>query len=215
MLPQAIALVPTSIIVGVLITRLNCFRWAVWSGWLIVTISTGLVVIWSTKTSPATWVPIMFIIGIGHGLILNAQNFATQAIALPRDEAGAATMYAFLRSLGSAIGVGVGGSVFQNVMAIKLKQYGLPIEYAMNAESYISTLWEPIDPILHRQVLDAYVHGVRGTFGFFCGCAGLAGLASIFIQHFDMNKELESDHRLDRMCGARASKQYPSQEQAA
>lgn len=48
-------------------------------------------------------------------MVLNAQNYATQAIAQPRDEAAAAAMYVFLRSFDMAMGVGVGGSVFQNV----------------------------------------------------------------------------------------------------
>jgi hypothetical protein len=139
----------------------------------------------------------MVIVGIGHGLVLNAQNFATQAIALPRDEASAAAMYAFLRSFGMALGVGIGGSMFQNVMIIKLNQYGLPIEIARNAEAYIHELWSmSADSVLHQQILDAYVYGIRGTFGLFCGMAGLAGLASLFIRHFDLNKELDSEHKL-------------------
>ncbi|TLD36664.1 hypothetical protein E2P81_ATG02446 [Venturia nashicola] len=213
MLPQALALVPISIIIGGLITRFARFRWAIWSGWAIVTLGTGLIIIWGPNTSPGAWIPIMVIVGIGHGLVLSAQNFATQAIALPRDEASAAAMYAFLRSLGSAIGVGIGGSVFQNAMATKLKQYGLPDSIAKNAESYISThLWkEPIDTAVHRHAINAYVYGLRSTFAFFCGMAGLAGIASLFIKHFDMNKELNSDHKLSQMRG-RGPKQHPLQE---
>jgi hypothetical protein len=208
MLPQAFALIPASIIVGGVITRLNHFRWAIWSGWLLVTISTGLVVLWGPDTSCAIWVPIMIVVGIGHGLILNAQNFATQAIAQPRDEANAAAMYAFLRSLGSALGVGIGGSVFQNIMVLRLNHYGLPIEIARNAEGYIHELWSmPTNSVLHQHVVDAYVYGIRGTFGLFCGMAGLAGLASLLIKHFDMNKELESDHKLGQIRGTKAFKQ--------
>ena len=184
-------------IVGGFITRLNHFRWAIWSGWLIVTISTGLVARWGADTPPAIWAPIMIIVGIGHGLILNAQNFATQAIALPKDEASAAAMYAFLRSLGAALGVGIGGSVFQNIMMIKLRQYGLPVTIARDAEGWINQVWTmPIGSPLHVQLIDAYVYGIRGTFGLFCGMAGLAGLASLFIKHFDMNKQLDSEHKL-------------------
>jgi hypothetical protein len=146
----------------------------------------------------------MIIVGIGHGLVLNAQNFATQAIALPKDEASAAGMYAFLRSLGSALGVGIGGSIFQNFMRLRLKHYGLPVEIATNAEGYIRELWAmPADSTLHRQVLDAYVFGIRGTFGVFCGMAGLAGFASLLIKHFDMNKQLDSDHKLGQMRGTK------------
>jgi len=156
-------------------------------------------IIWDQNTPKAGWAITMVFVGIGHGLVLNAQNFATQAIALPKDEAAAAAMYAFLRALGMALGVGIGGSVFENVMIAKLTEYGLPIEIARNAEAYIKTLWEtPHDSLLHQQVLESYVFGLRGTFSLFCGIAGLAGIASCFIGHFDLNKELDSEHKLDK-----------------
>jgi hypothetical protein len=191
MFPTTTSLVPASIVVGVIVTRINHFRWAIWSGWLAATLASGLMVMWDVNTNTATWAV------IGHGLALNAQNFATQAIALPGDEAAAAAMYAFLRSLGMALGVGIGGSIFQNVMKIKLVQLGLPVEIAKNAEAYIRVIKTlPMDSIYKDNVLESYVYGLRGVYGVYCGMAGLAGIASLFIGHFDLNKELSSEHKL-------------------
>jgi len=183
--------------VGVIVTRINHFRWAIWIGWLVTILGTGLMILWDVNTSIATWVSILVILGIGHGLVLNAQNFATQAIALPRDEAAAAAMYAFLRSFGMALGVGICGSVFQNVMKLKLEQLGLPVEIARNAEAYISVLHTlPDDSAFKGKILESYVYGLRGVFGLLCGLAGVAGLTSLIIRHFDLNKELETEHML-------------------
>jgi hypothetical protein len=196
--PTTCSLIPASVIVGIVVSRLNHVRWAIWSGWLVTTLGTGLMILWDVDTSKAAWAPILVVLGLGHGLVLNAQNFATQAIALPKDEAAAAAMYAFLRSLGMAVGVGVGGSVFQNVMKRKLVQFGLPVEIARNAEGYIAVLHTlPADSAMKSQVLESFVYGLRGVYGLYCGMAGLAGILSLAIRHFDLDKELETEHKLE------------------
>lgn len=196
--PTTCSLIPASVIVGIAVSRLSHVRWAIWSGWIVTTLGTGLMVLWDVDSSKTTWAPILVVLGLGHGLVLNAQNFATQAIALPKDEAAAAAMYAFLRSLGMAVGVGVGGSIFQNVMKIKLLQFGLPVEIARNAEGYIAVLHTlPADSVMKSQVLESYVYGLKGVYGLYCGMAGFASILSLAIRHFDLNKELESEHKLE------------------
>jgi hypothetical protein len=107
--PVFLSLILAPVTVGALITRVNNFRWAIWSGWAITTLGTGLTLIWDVNTSTAVWAIILKVLGIGHGLLLNAQNFATQAICLAKDEASAAAIYAFMRSIRMAISVGIGG----------------------------------------------------------------------------------------------------------
>jgi hypothetical protein len=71
------------------------------------------------------------------------------------------------------------------------------MEIADDSAAYIATLKTlPDSSVLKTQVLQAYVNGFRGVYGGFCGIAGLAGTASLFIRHFDMNKVLESEHKL-------------------
>jgi hypothetical protein len=59
------------------------------------------------------------------------------------------------------------------------------MEIADDSAAYIATL---------KTLPDS--SGFRGVYGGFCGIAGLAGTASLFIRHFDMNKVLESEHKL-------------------
>jgi MFS family permease len=213
-LPITLTLIPTSVVIGAIVTRVNSYRWAIWAGWAVTTLACGLTILWDTNTSTATWVIILMLLGFGHGFVLNAQNFATQAICLPHDEASAAAMYAFLRSFGAAIGVGIGGTVFQNVMKIKLAQFELPVEIARDAESYIVTLVSlPASPF-KTHVLESYVYGVHGVYGALCGLAGVAGLLSLFIKHFDMNKELEGTHTLQEIRISRLLQTAESKRQA-
>ncbi|KAK8002396.1 hypothetical protein PG989_002115 [Apiospora arundinis] len=166
--PVMFTLVPGSIITGALVTRLNNYRWAIWIGWVLCAVGSGLTVLWDLDTPVWQWVITLIIVGLGHGAILNAQNFATQAMCKPGEEGAAAGMYGFVRQFGTAVGVGIGGSAFQNVMAKKLEWEGLPSSLADNAEAFVETL---------RKMPD-------GT------------PRSLFIKHCDMNKAIDTEHQL-------------------
>ncbi|KAF4627889.1 hypothetical protein G7Y89_g10263 [Cudoniella acicularis] len=170
LLPIMLALIPTSIVIGALVTRLGRFRWAIWSGWAIMTLGSGITILWTTNTSTATLLGTSVILGVGHGLVLNAQNFATQAICKPREEGYAAAMYAFMRGSGMAIGVGIGGSVFQNVFRSKLIALDLDPTIAMNFEAFIFEMASlPDADEMKIKVLQACTFGFHGVYGFYTG----------------------------------------------
>lgn len=196
LLPVMVTLVPASIITGLLITRFNGYRWPIWAGWVVLTIGCGLTTMWGTHTHIGVWVITLIILGFGHGSILNAQNFASQAICVDGEEGAAAAMYGFMRHFGTALGVGIGGTTFQNVMALKLRWLGLSTEIAKNAEAFISQLVAmPAGPD-KSQILASYVYGFKGVFRVYLGISGVAFFVSLLIRHYDMNKELRTDHQL-------------------
>ncbi|KAG8169613.1 hypothetical protein KVR01_000358 [Diaporthe batatas] len=198
LLPVMLTLVPGSIITGVLITRWNGYRWPIWSGWVVTTIACGLSTMWDADTSIGIWVVTLILLGFGHGAVLNAQNFASQAICNDGEEAAAAAMYGFLRHFGTALGVGIGGSAFQNIMALKLSWTDLPdgAEIAKNAEAFIVQLLEmPASP-QKTTIVDGYVFGFQGVYRVYLGISAVAFLISLTIKHYDMNKELATDHQL-------------------
>lgn len=196
-----LTLIPTAVVVGATITRTGSFRWAIWTGWGLATLATGVTISWSRHTGTGGWVVVLIVLGVGHGLLLNALNCASQAVSLPGDEGAAAAMYAFLRSFGMAVGVGVGGSIFQNVMQAKLSALHLPPSIAANAEAYLAVLREmghDRESLGQRDaVIAAYTAGFRGVFGFFCALGGLSLVLACLIRHFEINKELTTEHTVD------------------
>lgn len=195
--PVMITLVPGSVVVGNLVTRLNNYRYAIWGGWFLTTVASGLMILWDVDTSIAQWAVTLVILGFGHGAILNAQNFATQAMCKPGEEGAAAAMYGFMRQFGTALGVCIGGSAFQNVMSLKLSWQGLPDEIAKNAEGYVEQLWAMPDDPQRTTILNAYVFGFRGVYAVYVGAAGVALVVSVLgIEHYDMNKEIVTEHKL-------------------
>lgn len=208
MLPATLTVTCAGIICGRLVTRYNNYCWPVRVGWFIACIGAGLFLIWPHHDGAWVWVFTYLVIGVGQGAVLNAQNFASQAMCKQGDEAAAASMYAFVRQFGMALGVGIGGTTFQNIMAIKLRWLDLPVEIAKQAESYISVLHELPDGIYKDSVIEAYKFGFTGLYAFYVGVSVVAlVLCLLFIKNVDLTRRLESEHRLD---GSRWEKKQPN-----
>ena len=195
-LPVLLALIPSSVVVGTAITRSGKYLWAIAIGWILTTLGTGLTISWDRKTHTAVWAVELIIFGLGHGLNLNALNTASQAVSKPGDEGSAVGMYAFLRSFGMAVGVGVSGSVFQNVMKSKLTDLGLSTAIATDAEAYLQVLTKMPDGPERQAIIAAYVHGFRGVYAFLTALAGVALFIGLFIKHHEINKELITEHKV-------------------
>lgn len=110
--PAVCLLVPGSVVVAILASRLGHFRWAIWLGWSVTLIACGLFTIFDEHTNKTVFALALAVFGVGNGMVLTSVNVATQAIAnqtmaKKEDRAMAACMYGFMRSLGMPIGVAV------------------------------------------------------------------------------------------------------------
>ncbi|KAI1378051.1 major facilitator superfamily transporter [Hypoxylon crocopeplum] len=197
-LPNLLAFSVAGIITGRLVTRFNNFRWAIWIGWFFGCVGAAMYTVWRINDSAPVWVISFLIGGLSHGTILNAQNFATQAMCKPGDEGAAAAMYIFSRQFGMALGVGIGSSTFQNVMKLKLRWEGLPTEIADYAEAYIPTLHGLPAGHTRDAIYDAYRFGFQIVVATWLALSVvILFLCLVFIKHADMNRKLSSDHQLD------------------
>jgi EmrB/QacA subfamily drug resistance transporter len=198
--PATCLLLPGSAVVSLLITRLGHFRVFVWLGWIISTAGAGLLILLNARTKTWYWALVFAVFGLGMGMILSSVNFATQANAKVRDAGRAAAMYAFMRSLGMAVGVAISGSVFQNLMSSKLAGLGLETDIAKNAESYVAVLrkLEVENPPAASDVLSAYVRGFWGVWVVMTGICGLGLVLSMCVKHGVMERRLDSQYTLDR-----------------
>ena len=192
-------LFPSSSVAGIVVSRTGHFRWAIWTGWTITTLGTGLLLEFGTHTSTAAWASIFCVIGFGHGFLLSALGVAAQAAADPKDAAHAVAMYTFMRTLGMVIGVAIGGSIFQNRLPGYLENAGVPIasavEVLQNADGYVTILQTIPKASSYRQaIVGAYAQALRAVFGSLTGISALGGLVSLAIRHHDMDRGLDSEH---------------------
>jgi MFS family permease len=200
LLAVAALVLPGSIVVSALITRLGTYRWAIWIGWTVTTLGCGLLILLDEHTSSAVYSTALSVLGLGLGMILSSVNFATQASVVDTADSGrAAGMYAFMRTLGMTLGVALGGTIFQNLMKQKLRDLGLPEAIAMNAEAYVQFLREmPVDDPTRVGVLKAYASGFRGVFVAETVIAVVALVGTGLVRHFSMDRILESKFRIEK-----------------
>ncbi|KAI1260528.1 major facilitator superfamily transporter [Xylariaceae sp. FL1019] len=198
LLPNLLPFSISGIIIGRLVTRFNSFRWAIWAGWFFSAVGTAFYTVWHVNSSKPVWVIGLFIGGTSHGAILTAQNFATQAMCRDGSEGAAAAMYIFFRQFGIALGVGIGATIFQNALKMKLLWSGLPANIAYEANTYIPILHSLPDGPMKDAITDAYSFGFQIIFATWLGISIVTLLFSVvFIRHADMNRKLATEHRLD------------------
>lgn len=197
LMPLSVSLLPTSIIVGRLMTKFGRFRWAIWCGWAITIAGTGMLVLLDVHIRTYAWILIFVVVGLGHGLILMSLNFSIQAMSDSHNVAYAAAMYTFTRTFGMCIGVAIGGAVFQNQLKKHLVDQGLLTSVATDAEGFVVNLkaLAKTSPQYQNYTL-AYAKSFENVFEVLTALAGLAGLLSLLIKEFSMDKELDSEHVL-------------------
>lgn len=201
-LPQSLTVVPCAMVVGVVAAKTGHYRWALWVGWVLATMGSGLLYLLSPSTTIPAWVFLMLVSGIGIGLLFPAMALAIQASAPPKDIAIAAAMFTFFRCFGQTIGVAIGGVVFQNRMAANLASYpslsGSATSYSVDVVSLIRQINAMPNSDPRKAILRlALSHSIRPIWALMCGLAGLALFTTIFIKHYDLNQKLSTEQGFD------------------
>ncbi|KAK0648589.1 major facilitator superfamily domain-containing protein [Cercophora newfieldiana] len=189
--PVTCFLLPGSIVISVIVSRIGRFRWAIWAGWIISGVGCGLFELFDQDTPTPVWAVILAVFGVGQGMLLTSINVGIQAISRTEDAGRAAAMYAFMRTLGMSIGVAIGGTAFQNVMVGELRSLGLPESIAHNSEAFVKEMeaMDPSDPV-RIGAMQAYVKGFHGVYWIVTASACAAFVASLFIKRHSMDKLL-------------------------
>ena len=83
------------------------------------------------------------------------------------------------------VGVAMGGTVFQNLMKQKLREVGLDVAIAANAEGFVSVLHGlAVDDSTRVLALESYVRGFKAVFIFMTAISVVALLVSGIDQAF-------------------------------
>ena len=200
LLPMFCGVAPAGALVGVAISRMGTWKWAVWLGWTINSIGSGLLILLDQNTPPIAWIFIFLIIGVGQGLLLSAHNFAVQATAGVKDAAYAAALFAFMRGVGLCLGVAIGGMIFQNQLQKSLEGNGIPINISHDPGAFLyilELLTLPASSPTRIQIISAFLEAFRFLFEILAGisCFGLL-LSFTITGNFSLDRALQSEHIL-------------------
>lgn len=200
--PQTFTVAPCAVVVGILITITGKYRWAVWMGWVLSTIGMGLMCIIKRDTSIPGWIFLNIVPGLGLGALFPSLGYAVQASADPSNLAIAVAMFSFFRALGQAIGVAVGGVVFQNRMYSNLLKYPvlapMASAYSKDAAGLVQVIRAMPDGINKIDLKDAYTDSLRVVWIVCCAISAVALAFSLLTKEYDLDRALETEQGLDR-----------------
>jgi hypothetical protein len=165
-----------------LIKLLKRYRPALHSGWFIVTLGTGLLIVLQTGTSVVAFIFITFISGIGLGILYKAQPWTITSFCPPHLLPSVTAATIFFRTIGQMLGVALTGVIFQNGLQIGMAQaeYADINEFASVWASRALALIPPLQQLdsvdMRTQAASGYLVGLRGVW---IMCVVMAALATI------------------------------------
>lgn len=179
------AVVPVSVITGLLITKSGYYRWAIWLGWCVSILGLGLLTLLDVETPTAVWVLISICAGAGQGLLLVSHSAAMRVSCGKADKSHAVSMYAFLRSFAFAMAVILNYAAYQNFLLTRLRHDGLPIEIALDFEGFVPVLQSLADDDPEKlRIQLAYAWAFKMLFATLTGIGGFGGMLSLLVKHF-------------------------------
>lgn len=198
--PETFTVAPSAMAVGFAVTYTGKYRWAIWLGWILSTIGLGLMCVIKSDTSVAGWIFLNIVPGLGLGVLFPSLGFAIQASATNENLAIAVAMFSFFRAFGQAIGVAIGGVVFQNQMHSHLLTYPalapMADQYSRDAAGLVQILKSMPDGDDKSNLRTAYTDSLRIVWAVCCAISGVALLLSLLTESYDLNQALSSKQGL-------------------
>lgn len=196
--PETFTVAPAAVVAGIIITKIGTFRWAVWSGWAITVLGLGILYLMDVNTTTLQWIFLNLVPGIGTGLLYPALQFSVQSATSDENMASAVAMYSFFRAMGQALGVAVGGTVFQNQLFSKIRDHAelapLAGEYSKNAAA-LAQIIRTMQPGSNRtDLIQAYADALKTVWLVMCGLAGGGLLLGFLIRNLPLDRLLVSPH---------------------
>ncbi|OOF90935.1 hypothetical protein ASPCADRAFT_58232 [Aspergillus carbonarius ITEM 5010] len=192
--PETFTVAPSAILCGVLITRTGRYRWGLYLGWTLSTLGLGLLCLLQVDTPTARWIFLNIPAGLGLGILTAAIVCTVQASATPENLTLSVAMVIFFRAFGQAVGIAVGGVIFQNRMRRELGRYAgwggaRAEEVSRNAAAMVTLLETMGEGEGEARVLrECYTASLRVIWGVMCGVSGVGLGLSVWVRKYSLGE---------------------------
>lgn len=198
--PQTFTVAPAAMIVGIAVTITGKFRWALWTGWVLATVGTGLLALLKPETTVGQWIGLNLVSGLGTGMLFPSLAFAIQASVEEKYVAYGVTMFSFFRVVGQCFGVAISGVIFQNAFLSRLKDYpdleAVAAKYASDAVSLVEVIKHMPEGPEKGVLVKVYTDALRIVWLSMIAFAGVGLLSSLFTESLTLDRELASEQKI-------------------
>ncbi|KAB8246773.1 major facilitator superfamily domain-containing protein [Aspergillus flavus] len=209
--PGTFTVAPFAILTGALVTYTGHYRWAIWLGWTLSTLGNGLLCYIKPSTTVPAWVFLTMVSGMGLGFLFPSLAYSVQASMDDDNLAMASALFSFFRTLGQAIGVAIGGVVFQNLMHKNLLKYAALASkadaYSQDAAELVQVIKYMPDDEVKANVQVAYTDSLRIVWAMCCGICGFGLFLSLWTKGYSVNRLLRTPQGLEARPVAEDDKQ--------
>lgn len=182
-----------SVVVGILCAKTGHYRWALWIGWTLTTLGSGLLILLSPSSTIVQWVFLNVVVSIGTGMLFPAMALAIQAAGRPEDAGHAAAFFSFIRVFGQSLGVAIGGVVFENQIKQKLQSYeslkGLAGQYSKDATALVGIIQGMQEGEMKTELIQAYSDSLRSIWIVLTALSVFGLVASAFTKGYSLTQE--------------------------
>jgi hypothetical protein len=201
LLPESLVIAPAASISGILISVTGRYLYLSWIAWAAMTAGLGLLVILDPFTSLGDLIGLNILVSFGAGILFASLNLSVIAPNTNENTPFAAAMLSFIRTLGQAFGLAIGGAVFSNQISQQQKTnpdmaaLGDVATQAIALVEYVRSLPSgPVKLSLEWVLTDA----VRTIWYVMIGLAGFAFLLNFLIKEYSLDAQYESKQHIEK-----------------
>lgn len=194
-LPLMLSSVLMSIIAGAYVTILGHYTPLIIASAAIMTIGAGLITTFDIGTPFGKWFGYQILTGVGAGVGFNVPLVAVQTVLPIEDIPIGSVAVLFFQTLGGALWIAVGQSVFANGLIKGLAKYAPHLDPKVmvntGATSIRSTLESLGQEDSLKEALMAYVNGLQDTFRVVTAVFAVAFLMTCLFEWKSVKKETD------------------------
>ncbi|EED12355.1 MFS drug transporter, putative [Talaromyces stipitatus ATCC 10500] len=193
-LPQVLSLSLTSAVIGIIIKKTGRYKEAVLIGMGVMTLGFGLFIDLKPYASWPRIILYQLIAGAGVGPNFQAPLIALQANIHVSDMAVATATFGFVRQLASAIGIVLGGVIYQNVLTQQLPKLEAAVgpatanKLAHSFSGGDKAIIQSLPPDQQAVVKSAFTFSLSRAWIFYTAVAGVGFLISFFLRRIELNR---------------------------
>lgn len=175
-LPLILGLTLLQIVTGVLIGEIGIYVPFMVAGGIISTVASGLLLTLHENSGHSVWIGYQALAGIGLGLCFTVPIIIVQAAVEYEDVSTATAVVLFFQSLGGALILSAGQSLFQNFLLSTLRSTNPDLNPAIVLNVGATDVQQSFSPMQLVGINKAYMKGLHSAFTLAIPAAGIATL---------------------------------------